>query len=88
VADQTNKRKIIELGETPHQSYEAGPDYSMAFSVDEIDVSKIQRHVLANVGLLLATLYNGEEEVVQVSMVTQVSPDGGELIRSVFSPLD
>ena len=32
-----------------------------------------QRHVLANVGLLMATLYadGGQREIVQVSMVTQ-----------------
>ena len=39
--------------------------------------------------LLLATLYSGEEEVLQVSMVTQVTPaDDGTLIRSVFNPLE
>ena len=59
--------------------------------VDAIDVSHLKRHVLANVGLLMATLYaeGGQREVVQVSMVTQLTPEpDGTLIRSVFSPLD
>ena len=88
MADQANKRKIIVLGETPMQDYPAGA-HQMAFSVDEVDVSHLKRHVLANVGLLMATLYAGDQEIVGVNMVTQVSalPDGG-LVRSVFSPLD
>ena len=88
MADQAFKRKIIELGETSVQVYAPGP-HSMNFSVPEINVSNIKRHVLANVGLLYATLYDGDEEIVKVSMVTQVTPstDGG-LIRSVYSPLE
>ena len=64
---------------------------SSAAQVDAIDVSHLKRHVLANVGLLMATLYadGGQREIVQVSMVTQVTPEAdGTLIRSVFSPLD
>jgi len=88
IADQANKRKIVVLGETPTVDYAAGPQ-SMVFSVGEVDVSHLKRHVLANVGLLIAGLYSGEEEIVQVSMVTQVTPNAeGVLIRSVYSPLD
>ena len=88
MADQCNKRKIVVLGETGIVDYPAG-SHTMAFHVDEVDVSHLKRHVLANVGLLIATLVAGEEEVVSVNMVTQVSAttDGG-LIRSVFSPLE
>lgn len=54
-----------------------------------MSVSHLKRHVLANVGLLQAVLYAGEEEVLQISMVTQVSPDAsGDLIRSIYNPLD
>lgn len=54
-----------------------------------MSVSHLTRHVLANVGLLMAVLYAGDEEIVQVSMVTQVSPDqSGDLMRSIYSPID
>ena len=82
------KRKIVELGATAKESYGAGPQ-RMEFSVPKVSVEHLSRHVLTNVGLLLATLYSGEEEVLQVSMVTQVTPaDDGTLIRSVFNPLE
>merc|ERR1711998_722540 len=88
VAYQCNRRKIVLLGATEAVDYTAGPQ-SMAFSVGEIDVSHLKRHVLANVGLLIATLISGDEEIVQVSMVTQVTPNAdGVLIRSVYSPLE
>lgn len=89
IADQTNKRKIVCLGQTPPQDYPVG-QHSMRFEVGEIDVSHLKRHVLANVGLLTATLYDSQDvEIVQINMVTQVTaePDG-TIIRSVFSPLD
>lgn len=76
------------LGETAPQDLCAGP-HAMDFSVAEVSVSHLKRHVLANVGLLVAVLYAGEEEVVQVSMVTQVSPAAdGSLMRSIYNPLD
>lgn len=88
IADQVDKRKIIELGCTPTVNYSAGPQ-QMDFSVDQVDVAHLKRHVLANVGLLLAVLYSGEEERLQISMVTQVTPGpDGNLVRSVFNPLE
>lgn len=87
VADQANKRKIVLLGETATTDYAVG-SHSMALSVEALAVSGIKRHVLANVGLLLAVLYSGDEEVLQVSMVTQVTADGETLMRSIYNPLD
>ncbi|KAL1515514.1 hypothetical protein AB1Y20_002136 [Prymnesium parvum] len=88
IADQADKRKIVVLGETPPVDYAAG-QHSMSFSVPEVNVSHLKRHVLANVGLLIAGLFSGEDEIVQVSMVTQVTPSpDGALIRSVYSPLE
>ena len=96
IADQAHKRKIVLLGETPAQDYEAGVAQSIEFSIDSMDVSHLKQHVLANVGLLLATLYSGEgedeQEMTQVSMLTQVTQlsdaEGGGLMRSVFSPIE
>ena len=88
IADQTGKRKIIELGATEKQSYAVG-EHTMTFHVSQISVEHLSRHLLSNVGLLLAVLHSGEEEVLQVSMVTQVTPaDDGTLIRSVYNPLE
>lgn len=88
IADQTGKRKIVELGATEKQSYEVGK-HTMMFHVPQVSVEHLSRHLLTNVGLLLAVLYSGEAEVLQVSMVTQVTPaDDGTLIRSVYNPLE
>ena len=88
IADQTGKRKIVELGATEKQSYDVG-NHSMMFHVPQVSVEHLSRHLLTNVGLLLAILYSGEAEVLQVSMVTQVTPaDDGTLIRSVYNPLE
>ena len=55
----------------------------------EVSVAHLKRHVLANVGLLLAVLFSEDKEVLQVSMVTQVTPNSeGTLIRSIFDPLE
>lgn len=96
IADSAHKRKILWLGETPIQDFEAGPPHAIEFSIDAIDVSQLSQHVLANVGLLVATLVAGEgedeQEISQVSMLTQVTQmseaEGGGLMRSVFNPCD
>ena len=87
VADTASARKVIELGGTPVEEYAAGAN-TMAFSVSAVDVAHLKRHVLANVGLLQALLFSGERELLQVSMVTQVTPVGDTLVRSVYNPLE
>ena len=43
---------------------------------------------LANAGLLLATLFQGEAEIVQVSMLTQIDKAAdGALTRVIYDPL-
>jgi len=74
-------------------SYEPGASASIPAQVPAADAAHISQHVLANVGLLQATLWTNvgadETEVVQVSMVTQVSPSAdGILMRSIFDPLE
>jgi len=87
LADSANSRKIVLLGETPVCDYATG-DHTMSFDVSGLDVSHLKRHVVANVGLLQANLVAGDAEILQVSMVTQVNDVNGDLIRSVFSPLE
>jgi len=79
----------FELGETPLQDYAIGVTHTMAFTAKTIDVQGVARHVLTNVGLLQAVLYAGQEEILQISMVTQVSQEAdGVLVRSIFNPLE
>ena len=80
---------LAVLGETPLQDYAIGGPYTMAFTAETIDVQGVARHVLTNVGLLQAVLYAGQEEILQISMVTQVSQEAdGVLVRSIFNPLE
>ena len=73
IADTAAKRKIVCLGQTKEQDYHTG-QHQMSFTVDKIDVSHLKRHVVANVGLLTASLYDyNNVEYVQVNMVTQVT---------------
>lgn len=44
----------------------------MEIGVPSIDTSGFKPHQLANAGLVICTLTDGEEEVVAVNMVTQV----------------
>ena len=59
------------------------------FHADGIEIEGVKSSMLNNVGLLCATLVDRTgEEVVKVSMVTQVmkSPDGLE--RLIISPIE
>ena len=59
------------------------------FHADGIEIEGVKSSMLNNVGLLCATLVDGTgEEVVKVSMVTQVMklPDGLE--RLIISPIE
>eukprot|EP00742_Colponemidia_sp_Colp-10_P002291 GILJ01002445.1.p2 GENE.GILJ01002445.1~~GILJ01002445.1.p2 ORF type:complete len:174 (+),score=29.16 GILJ01002445.1:1711-2232(+) len=87
IVDTVFRRKIILLGTMDNLSYDAGAN-SFRFSVPGIDVGGISSDVLANAGLLVATLKDGQEEVIGVNMVTQVSKQGNELIRVIFNPLE
>ena len=66
----------------------------MSAQVPAVNVAHLQQHVLANVGLLQAILWSNvnsadETEVLQVSMVTQVTPSSdGTLLRSIYNPLE
>eukprot|EP00735_Rhodelphis_limneticus_P008482 TRINITY_DN21500_c0_g1::TRINITY_DN21500_c0_g1_i1::g.10029::m.10029 TRINITY_DN21500_c0_g1::TRINITY_DN21500_c0_g1_i1::g.10029 ORF type:complete len:157 (-),score=30.46,ASF1_hist_chap/PF04729.8/1.4e-09 TRINITY_DN21500_c0_g1_i1:3-404(-) len=89
MVDMASSRQMIELG-TGGQSATLTPGvHEFNFSVPKIDVSGVKQSVLLNVGLLLACLKSGSDEVIQVSMVTQVAKDkSGQLMRTIFSPLE
>mmetsp|Transcript_31807 Transcript_31807/g.38464 ORF Transcript_31807/g.38464 Transcript_31807/m.38464 type:complete len:133 (-) Transcript_31807:591-989(-) len=88
MVDMAAKRQIVELGKTELTNYAAGEN-SVTYTGGAMDFSGVKKSLLKNVGLLLACLMHEGEEVIQVSMVTQVmkNPEG-ELIRTVLSPLE
>ena len=51
-------------------------------------MSSVKRGVLANCGLLIASLKQGETVIADVNMVVQVLESEGKLIRLVYNPLE
>eukprot|EP00277_Geminigera_cryophila_P016792 CAMPEP_0179443746 /NCGR_PEP_ID=MMETSP0799-20121207/27208_1 /TAXON_ID=46947 /ORGANISM="Geminigera cryophila, Strain CCMP2564" /LENGTH=134 /DNA_ID=CAMNT_0021230129 /DNA_START=8 /DNA_END=412 /DNA_ORIENTATION=- len=88
MVDMASKRKLIALGQTAETCYEAGKEYSMEVSTPGIETAGFKPHQLANAGLVVVTLLDGEEEVVAVNLVTQVTKRDDELIRTIYSPLE
>ena len=80
---------IVVLGETAPCDYAAGPGNTMSFAIDSISVASLKKHVVANIGMLTATLESAGAEVVAVNMVTQVTADAsGAMVRAIFNPLE
>ena len=87
--DSASARKIVVLGETAPCDYAAGPGNTMSFAIDSISVASLKKHVVANIGMLTATLESAGAEVVAVNMVTQVTADAsGAMVRAIFNPLE
>merc|ERR1711934_226108 len=87
IVDYTNKRREVAVGRVECESYGEGPQ-KFSFSVPKVDVSEMKKSLLLNVGLLLCVLNDDEAEVIQISMVTQVSKEEDGLHRNIFNPLD
>ena len=56
--------------------------------VPQIDVSGIQSSRLTNCGLLIASLKDDNEDIMDLKMVIQVSEQRGVLQRIIYSPLE
>ena len=63
---------LAALGRNEAVSYAAGEAAAMEIGVASIDTSGFKPHQLANAGLVICSLSDGEEEIVAVNMVTQV----------------
>jgi hypothetical protein len=64
-------------------------DFVCTRQVDKIDVSAVKRSLLLNVGLLHAALKDGDADVIEINLVTQVTKDAaGGLVRTMFNPLE
>ncbi|DBA81111.1 hypothetical protein WJX79_005171 [Trebouxia sp. C0005] len=88
MVDMTAQRHVLQLGSTEVQDYPAGKS-TMHFSASAIDISGLKRSWLNNVGLLLMILIDqAGEQIIQVSMVTQIEQQGDNFIRHMLSPLE
>lgn len=62
--------------------------YAAVLQAPKIDIAGVKPSVLLNVGLLTCTLYNGDEQIVEIKIVTQVTKrKDGQLMRVMFDPL-
>mmetsp|Transcript_22122 Transcript_22122/g.48555 ORF Transcript_22122/g.48555 Transcript_22122/m.48555 type:complete len:135 (+) Transcript_22122:92-496(+) len=90
MVDFASKRQIVELGSSEKVDYEVG-EHPFEIKIDAIDFTGVNKSLLKNVGLLLACLVAPDgQEIVQISMVTQVTKKKGEegLTRTIMSPLE
>mmetsp|Transcript_25569 Transcript_25569/g.35288 ORF Transcript_25569/g.35288 Transcript_25569/m.35288 type:complete len:134 (-) Transcript_25569:307-708(-) len=89
MVDMAAKRQIIELGKSDKMDYVEG-DNKFSFHLEGINFDGVKKSLLTNVGLFLACLMNeGGEEIIQVSMVTQVMKQAdGQLTRMIMSPIE
>jgi len=87
IVDSCSKRHVIDVHSSSHQKYSKGKN-EFSFSAESIDVKKVSKNTLLNVGLFSAKLMNGTTEIMDIKMVTQVTKDSkGNLIRTIFNPL-
>ena len=88
VVDYANKRHVVEVGKVEGVNIKKGVKHEFKFAVDALDIGTMKKSVLLNMGLLLCTLKNRDKEIIQISMVTQVTKDDkGNIMRTIFSPL-
>eukprot|EP00455_Lapot_gusevi_P027198 TRINITY_DN2878_c0_g1_i2.p1 TRINITY_DN2878_c0_g1~~TRINITY_DN2878_c0_g1_i2.p1 ORF type:complete len:134 (+),score=21.10 TRINITY_DN2878_c0_g1_i2:46-447(+) len=88
IVDSAYKRHVVDLGKTTGLNYPAG-NHHYSFSVAHIDVTGVKPHMLLNVGLLSVSFKDGENDLVEINMVTQVTKDAdGGFIRTIFNPLE
>ncbi len=89
IVDCAARKLVIPLGDIRNQVYAAGMTNSVKLSVACIDLTDVPRHVLLNMGLVQATLTDGDEHIVDVKLVTQVTGDkGSALLRVIYNPLE
>ena len=89
VVDYASSRKILLLDtSTVAAPYKANEEATYEVHVDSLNLSGFKRSDVLNVGLLAAVLKSGDDEVIQINMVTQVMEIEGKLTRNVMSPLE
>lgn len=87
IADHAHHRHVVHIHDTEPTLLDKGV-HRFSYKLENIDVKDLQANVLLNVGLLVFALCSGEEEVLQVSMVTLVEMRDGIIYRHVLNPLE
>ena len=89
IVDYTNKRRTVPLGTVEKPEMYGVGDHVFTFEAETINVLELRKTLLLNVALLHVALYDGDREVQQIALVTQVtkSPHDGTFQRNVFNPL-
>lgn len=88
IVDYASARHVLHLGASKDLSYSKGSS-QFVIKAAKIDTGNLKRSSLLNVGLLKLVLKSGNEDVIEIKMVTQVSKaQDGSLTRTVFNPLE
>lgn len=88
MVDMTGRRHVVQVGSTDPADVVPGEN-TMKFSSPGIDLSGAKKSWLQNVGLLLIVLKAPDgAEIVQVSLVTQITKQGDQLVRTMLNPLE
>jgi hypothetical protein len=79
-----------DVGKSEVRKYDANVPLVFGYHVVKLDIEGVSNSLLNNMGLLLATLHDGENEIFQLSMVVQVSKgqEPNTFIRNVLNPLE
>jgi len=92
IVDYTNKRRKVPM--TPVSSSDVETPYGLGehkftTEFETINVMELRKTLLLNVALLHCCLFDGDREVQQIALVTQVtkSPHDGTYQRNIFNPL-
>ena len=80
----------LDVGKSEVRKYDANIPQTFGYHVVKLDIEGVSHSLLNNMGLLLATLHDGENEIFQLSMVVQVSKgqEPHTFIRNVLNPLE
>ena len=90
VVDSAWTQHVINLGETNKQQIlNENKSNNLEFEVSTIKITDINDSTLFNVGLLKLQLMNidDDKEIISVNIVTQITKQDKQYIRTFFNPL-
>jgi hypothetical protein len=77
------------VGKSEPKGYEANVPHTFAYHVDKLNLEGVSSVLLNNMGLILVTLRDGDNEIFQLSMVVQVTKgENKTFYRNVLNPLE
>nr|CAG4709635.1 unnamed protein product [Naegleria fowleri] len=97
IVDLANSKQIIPVGKSDVLNYEASSPSSTTFeqfkySINKLPIENVPMILLNNVGLLVASLrnYNDDSELFKCSIVVQSERNerDGKLYRNILNPME